>query len=235
MKLTQPIIDKIQNITQVAQLVGIDSVIIEKEMVRAINDEKVVMIFHSEDIDLPFGAIALNRLSSFASRLELAQAGEKFEIEAVTGTDEEYAKSLVMKNKKSKIEYRCANPSVIKAPRQIQDTMKVQVTLTPSDVNTLAKAVSAMGADMVEIISDSKGAQFKMTDINKDAFTHDITDLVKAVAGSKEDAINFTWRYPAKILLQIFKKQPDSTFMIGTNGLLNIAVSGINLFIIPQV
>lgn len=232
MKLTNELIAKIQNITQTAQLVGIDSVIIEKDAVRAIDDEKTVLIFHGDTNDIPFDAIALNRLSLFASRLELAKSGAGFEVEAITDDAKEYAKSLVMKNKKSKIDYRCANPSVIKAPRQIQDTMKYQVTLTPEIVNTLAKAATAMGSDCIEISATEDTAKFEMSDMNKDAFSLDITGNIKSI---KNGTLSFKQKYPIKVLIALFKKSPDSTFNIGENGLLNIIVNDINVFVLPQV
>ena len=235
MLLDKIIIDKIQSIIQTAQLVGIDSVIVSKEMVRATNIENTVIIFHGEDIDLPFDAIALNRLPTFASRLELAAAGEKFQIDATVDDNEEFAKSLTMKNKKTKIDYRCANPSTVKAPKQIQDAMCFEISLDAGDINTLGKAALAMGTDLIEISGDKDTAQIKMIDINRDEFKHDITGSAKIITGNKTKETSFSHKYPAKILLALLKKSPGEPFRIGAGGLLNITANGINLFIIPQV
>jgi hypothetical protein len=240
MKLTKEIVSQIRNITQTAQLVGIDSVIIEKEMVRAIDDEKTVLIFHEDTLNLPFDAIALNRLGNFTSRLDIAQSDEGLEIDAETDEDATSAKVLNMKGKKLKISYRCANPSVIKAPRQIQDVMRHKVSLSAEIVATLAKAAAAMGSDTITVVSDADGDRFEMSDVNKDIFALDFTGSIRAyevdAKRQKEAAAGkFSHKYPTKILLSLFKKVPDGEFLIGASGLLNIKINDINLYVLPQV
>lgn len=233
MKLSSDIISKISTITSTAQLVGINSVVIDNELIRGVDDQKQVLVFHSEDLNLPFGTIALNQLPVFASRLEIAQSAENFEVDAEV--DGDFAKSLVMKGKKIKVDFRCANPAVIKVPKQIQDTMRWSVDVAAADVATLAKAASAMGSDVITIAADGETAKFEMTDLNRDTFTLDISGSVTLEKGVKGE-LKFSNKYPAKILLILLKKTGGNcVFKIGQGGMLNIVVNGINLFILPQV
>ncbi len=234
MKLDTETITYMRNIVDTAKMVGIDSIIIEPNLIRAIDDDRCVVLHQTENVeDLPFGSIGLNRINIFSSRLDIARTQEKFTVEAIKGSDD-YARSLVMKGKGVKIDYRCANPSAIRAPKVIHDKMKFRVQMNGDAVLLLQKGATAMcSPDTVAIISNKDGVAFEMVDVNNDVFTHTFADQVQLLNGS--DKINFAHRYPVKVLLTLFKHDSDGTFDVGEKGILHIVVNGLGVYVLPQV
>ncbi len=235
MKLDTETITYMQNIVDTAKMVGIDSIIIEPGLIRAIDDNRCVVLHQTEDVeDLPFGSVGLNRISVFTSRLDIAKTQEKFTVDAVEGTDD-FAKSITMKGKGIKIDYRCANPSSIRAPKIIHDTMKYRVDLNSDAVLLLQKGQAAMGApETVAIISNKDGVAFELVDVNShDVFSHTFTDKVHALNGSTK--MTFAHRYPVKVLLTLFKHDSEGSFDIGEKGILHIDVNGLGVYVLPQI
>ncbi len=232
MKLDTTTISYIQNIVKTAQMVGIDNVIIEPERVRAIDDNKTVVLFQDKDVpELPFGSIGLNRIDVFQSRLDIVKTQPDFSIEAVS--EGEFVRSLNMKSKGTKVDYRCANPATIQAPRQVNDVMKHRVQLNAEAVLMLQKGQAAMGAETVTFISNKEGVSFELSDINSDVFAHTVSKSATSLTGDVDKG--FVHRWPIKILLPLFKYNVDGYFDIGQKGILSISVNGLTIFVLPQV
>jgi hypothetical protein len=234
MKIDKEALEYIRNVVQTAQIVNIDSVIIEPDHVRAIDDDKTVVLFQSEDVPaMEFGSIGLNRINVFLSRLDIAKTQDNFSIETITDSQNEYVRSLTMKGKGVKIDYRCANPTKIGAPRRLIDEMQTQVQLNPEAVMLMQKGLSAMGgAERVKIVCDGE-VSFEIVDVNSDVFKHTFADHADPIGDN--DDVSFSHLYPLKTLLALFKQAPNNQFKIGKKGILNIEVNGLNLYVLPQV
>jgi len=234
MKLDTNSIAYIQNVVKTAQMIDIDNVIIEPGLVRAIDDNKTVVLFQDKDVpDMIFGSIGLNRIGVFMSRLDIAKTQEDFTIDATTDDGSEFTRSLTMKAKGLKVDYRCANPTTIQAPKQVNDVMRYKVELNAEAVVLLQKGQSAMGAETVTIVSGKDGVNFELVDINDDVFSHLVTTKVETL--TDDDNTMFAYRYPIKTLLPLFKYNPEGFFTIGQKGILSISVSGLTIFVLPQV
>jgi len=234
MKLENNLITFIENVVKTGLSVNIDNVIIEKDMVRAIDDNRTVVIFQNTNVpELPFGSVGLTRVPVFLSRLEIAKTQEKFTVEAIIDEDDNYVRSVIMKSKGTKIDYRCANPTNIQAPRQINDNLVYRVQLNVEAVSLLQRGQSAMGSDTASIIGNEDGVSFELTDVNGDVFKHYISSDVQLLDNNADET--FSHRYLLKTLLALFKQNPDGSFDIGEKGILNINVNGLDLYVLPQV
>lgn len=233
MKLEAATIEYINSVVKTAQLIGIDNIIIEPDTVRAIDEAKTVVILQTKDVpDMPFGSIGLNRIGVFQSRYDIARVQDKFTMEAVIDDDNEFARALTMKGKGVKIDYRCANPTTITAPKVINDAAKNRVQLTGDAVLLLQKGQAAMGADTVTIISN-EGVSFEFVDVNNDVFKHTFADDAEPLTDDEDT--KFAHRYPAKTLLALFKHNPTGTFDVGNAGTLSLEINGLNVTVLPQV
>lgn len=221
-----------QSVIETAKLVGIDSIIIEPNLVRAIDDNSTVVINQNKDVpEMPFGSIGMNRLDIFTARYDIAKTQDNFTIEADVDSGSQFARSIVMKAKGMKIDYRCANPTAIKAPRQINDVMKYRVLLTTEAVVNLQKAQSAMKAEIVTIVSDN-GVSFELSDLNNDVFKYTFADNVEVITDGNG---KFAHRYPVKTLLPLFKQNAAGHFEIGAKGIAAFQLNGLKVFVLPQV
>lgn len=235
MKLDTPTLAYIENVVETASLVHIDDIIIETDRVRGIDqDRSVVMLQNFNVPELPFKAIGFNRLDIFTSRYQIAKICDNLEVEATQDDKNEFVRSLTMKGKGAKIDYRCPNPAALQSiPKNFNDPVKYKIKMTPEAVLLITRGVSAMKADEIEFVGNKDGVSFKMEDINKDAFVYKFSDDLQPEGDGT--ITNFAYRYPIKNLLVLFKQRPDQYFSITSRGVVKITVNNLDLYIPPRV
>lgn len=232
MKLDKNTVAYIQTVIETAKLVGIDAVIIEPNLVRAIDDNNTVVINQNKDVpDMPFGSIGMNRLDVFTARYDVAKTQENFTIEAEVDDGSQFVRQIIMKAKGMKIDYRCANPAAIKAPKQVNDVLKYRVTVPTEVIVNLHKAHSAMKSEIVSVISDV-GVSFELSDLNNDVFKYQFADKVDVLTDGNG---KFAHRYPVKTLLPLLKQNTTGFFEIGAKGIAAFQLNGLKVFVLPQV
>ena len=237
MNLSKETVEYIQKIVDTAQLVGIDEVVVEADSIRAVDENRTVVICHGDGLpNFEFGAIGLSRLSTFKSRLAIAEGQDGFKVEAET-RDDDSVMSLKFKGKGTKIDYLCGRPSNIKAPRAVNEQFLTKFTLNETAVKMISKGQNAMGgADTVTFICDDNGeVKFEIVDtINKDVFEFVLDTVADGIDGEKD--IAFVHRYPIKTLLAICKDESiDRMLYVGKKGILKAVVNNITVFVIPKV
>lgn len=227
----------IQNVVNTANLAKIDSVIIEPGRVRAVDMNKTVMIFQADNVPtFDFGSIGLNRLDVFTSRFNLAKELTNFSVEATTantsasGTPTTFIRALTMKGRGTKVEYRCANPATITAPKNLPDPDTFVAQMNATAVIRLTQGISAMGADTVTIKCDGEKMSMEMADVNNDTLQYEFDHAAKTMDG---DEANFTFKYPIKTIAPLFKASPTSAFVITARGMLKITINNLTVVVIP--
>lgn len=233
MKLDAITIAYIHTAVKTAKLVGTDAVIIEPGMVRAYHQDNGVAILQDKDVpEMPFGSIALARLDIFASRYDLVRTQTNFAMEVDIDEDANCVKSLIMKAKGTKIDYRCTKPTNIKAPRQINDTMKYRIKLNGESVVLINKAMSAMSAPEHMTLISNDGVSLELTDVNSDVFKHTIMEKPEGLTPDANG--KFAYRYFAKTLLPLLKQDSEGHFEVGTKGILAFHVNNLTVYVLPQ-
>lgn len=233
MKVNSKIVDQIEHIVRTAQKVGIDSVVIESDIIRAIDEHRTVVMNHKHDLDLPFSSIGLTRTNVFLSRLDIARTQTDLSVDVNVDDDKDFVKSIVMKSKGVKVDFRCGDPSNIKAPKSVNDELVCGVKLDPTTVVLLQRGQNAMNTDVVTIVSNDERIFFELQDDNGDKLDHTFEN--QQVNSINDGDTHFVHTYPLKIILPLFKENPEQEFLIGKKGILNISLGGINMFVLPQV
>ncbi len=232
MKLSQDLINFIEKVGKTGQIVNIDNLIIEPGSVRAIDDDRTVVVYQNTNVpEMPFGSIGLTRVGVFLSRLEIVKTRENYSLDVVTREGEDYALSISMRGVGTKIDYRCADPRTIQAPKQINDDMLYRVQINAEAVSLLQKGLGAMGSDSVSLVSGD-GVAFELTDINGDVLKHIFAPEMENLEDVSGD---FSYTYPVKTLLALFKQNPTGYFEIGGKGVLKISINDIDIYVLPQV
>ena len=162
----------IQNALVTANLVNIDSIIIEPNCVRATTEERDIVLLQLTDVPpMPFGSIGINRIDVFTSRIELAKSAGSFSVDATIedkNPDQPFVRSLNMIGKGINIEYRCANPATIKAYKTVNDEVVYRVNITSELVSMMHKGQTAMKSDEVAFVCNKTGVTMEISDINSD-------------------------------------------------------------------
>lgn len=248
MKLSSDTLSFIQRVVNTADLVKIESIIIEPNLVRAIDDNHTVFILQTKDVpDMEFGSIGLNRTNVFTSRFELGKTLADFVVEAtVEGKDPSsmFTRALTMTAKGIKVDYRCANPSLIKAPKQLHDTLVYQVQIDPEVVLMMQKGQAAMSSDEITFVGTGElhhqgagvpsGVFFEMSDINADKMSYQFANGATRLDDEDDQPVNFNHAYALKTLLPLFKVNPTGRFSLTTQGILKIVINGLDVYVMPR-
>lgn len=229
----------IQNVVRTAELVKIGNIIIEPDRVRAIDEDRTVILFQNKDVpSMIFGSIGLNRIDDFSSRFDIARSIDNFQVDVLVEGDDtktSFARALTMKAKGIKIDYRCANPATIQAPKTINDLPKYQIRMTPEAVLLMQKAQGAMHSDEITFVGSDEGVSFEVVDVNTDKMAYKFADRVQDISNDgKETPIKFNHKYPIKTVTTLFKTAPDSNFILTSRGMLKIVVNNLDVYILPR-
>lgn len=235
MNIDQPTIRYINSAVQVAKLVGMECVIIEPGRVRGMNEDSQIFFLHTDDVPtLPCGTVGITRLGPLVDRLSLIEkVGGEVNVTAVTETASlgQFVRSLTFKSGRTKVEYRCSNPSTIRAIKGINDPFDVDAELAPSAVMMMTQAAAAMQSENVRMHVSESGVMFSCSDINSDSFETEFGQTVMWGATAKENV----FEYPIKPLLAVLKHAPTSRVSFSTRGFLRATVKGFTIGIKPVI
>lgn len=236
MKIEPELAQYMYNAAKTANLVNIQSLIVEQDCIRGIDESNSVIIFDNKNnIDLPFEAIGITRIKTFITRYELASSKDNFNID-VTLNGNNIVQSLNMSGKGVKIDYRCGDPNKIKAPKKILDTPKYEIELDPEFVGMLQKGKDAVpDAVNFSIIYHKGVGSSEIIDTNNDVFKFDIFNPVIMVDEEDTSSINFNYKYPLKLILPLFKQDNGAKITIGVNGIMGIDINNLTIYVLPQV
>jgi len=234
MRLEQDIIDCLKNIVDAAGVAKLLNVSVEKGIIRGIDESKRVIVWQDQNVPtLPFTMLGLNRFDVLIPRLNLLYGQPNFSIDATISERDSCVSILTMKVPGSKVDFRCANPKTLMLPKSRNDTMVFQVQITPETVQFLTRSEAAMKMDLVTFVSNESGVRFEIVDNNGDVLSHTFAEQVENVTGGNDTT--FVGRYPLRVVLSLFKKATNGIFTIGQRGMMKVGVSGLDLYILPQV
>ena len=243
----------IQSVLKTAKLVKIQNVIIEPGKIRAMDDAQTVVIFQTINIpEMEFGSIGLNRIDVFMSRFDIIRTTSGFVIEATTaGMDPSigydkydlkqknidppmWAKSIKMTGKNTNIDYRCTNPSLMKAPKSRNDDAKYLIKMNNEAFNMIQKGKTAMQSELISFVGTAKGVFIHLTDINGDVLKYKFSDKIETVNKTDISVPTFQYNYNIETLLPIFKQDPEVNFNITHKGFLVVNINGLDIFLAPR-
>ena len=224
----------VQSVLRTASIVKIGNIVIAPNLVKGADDTKTVIIYQTTGIPaMPFGSIGINRADVFSSRVEIAKTAENFSIDAVmhTSTEQPFVRALTMKGKGIKIDYRCANPQVIPAPKFFNEVVTHSMKITPEAISLMQRGQAAMSTDEISFIGNDTGISFEMSDVNNDALVYQIDDHIVSATG---DAPNFSHKYPIKTVYSLFKANTDGFFHVTSRGLLKVVVNSLDIYVLAR-
>lgn len=231
MKLEAPTIEYITQAVTTAQLLGMESICIESTIIRAMLEDRSVFLLHTDNIpELPFEAVGITRLPQFLSRIKLVEDKDKFTIDSTIINDE--VKSLMMKCTGTKIDFKCASPAKVAAPRKFKDQPAFSMTMDQGTIDILKQSENAMKTDTLTIISNNELVCIEMNDVNNDVFRHQIDSEVTSL---NEESILFAHRYPSKLLISLLRHTGETPIEICSQGSLKININGFDIFVLPKV
>jgi hypothetical protein len=138
-----------------------------------------------------------------------------------------------MAGKGVKVNYRCANPAVIRAPKVLTDDVRYELTLTDEAINFMSKGSVAMASDEITITAGPDGTFFEITDINGDVFSYTFPSNAIDITSTKD--AEFSHTFPLKTLLPLLKAAgSDTVHLTDKNGMMKMVVEGFDVYVFPR-
>lgn len=237
MKVESIALDYIKRVVKCATIGKIDNVAVEPGRIRGMDDNQSVFIFQTDNVpEFEFGSIGFNRLPTFTTRLDMVTGADKLSITANTDTSKDgssFVRSLNFAAKGIKVDYRCANPAVIRAPKELVDSTKYEIVISPAAINYMARGMTAMSSDEIKIICDEDNTRFEIADVNGDVLTYEFDTTAVDITSSKPAEFEHT--YPLKTLLPLLKAMDHETcYITKDHGMIRMSVEGLDMYIFPR-
>jgi hypothetical protein len=238
MKIDPIELEHVKRVVKCATNAKIDNLVIEPGKIRGIDDDQTIILFHTEDVpQFSFGSLGLNRISTFVARFDLAANISGTEVSVETETDKNgqlFARALNIKGKGIKIDYRCANPAVIRAPRKFVDIVTYHVDMSPDVLFFMTKGQSAMASKEVTLTCKNSVTMFTITDVNGDELQYEFPLNAKDINNPANKSVEFTYSYSLTTLLPLLKNVPDQPFCItAPTGMIKLTIDGFDVYIMP--
>lgn len=228
----------LESILQLCSSVGIDSILIDEESVRGVNEEKSCVIISKDNIPTLNGnKIGLSRIGVLLARINLLKSDSNAYIEATKNEKSEITQLDIIATG-AKVQFRCTSTVLIKAPKSVNDSPHWLITVPENQIDLLVNGVRTMGAKKILLTKNGSKCNIECADVSQDTFSISLNTDVKWVCEDPNtEETNFVYYYPTDVLLPVIKQLSgkDIELTIGENGTLTTKINSHPITIISQI
>jgi hypothetical protein len=233
MKFTSHDCDMLKSIINTCHAAGIEAIIIEDGKLRCINEKHNAAIISTENLPaLGKLKIGLSRLDILRKRLSIF--GELVSIETTEKGDE--ISVLTMSSGKSKSQFRCTTPSMIKAPKAIDDAEVAAFNITKAEIETLNRAIGSMSVEVITLYVGKDQGRIELRDKANDRFDLELEGIPTKLSDAAE--LPMVLAYDVATLLPLLRSSGadgETTVVVGKQGTLTFLVNSYLITVIPQI
>lgn len=224
-------------------LVDISSLLIDKNGIRAKQDEKAVYLIEPGDYSfLEFDTLYINRVKALSPRIKMFETSKiDYSIDAEVkelADDTKIVSQLLLKGGKTKVKF---NTSILtkgtNLPREMRDPKYYSFTIQSSDLTILKKGISAMGAEQFKIYNKDDNVHCEIVDIERDSLNQEVSSEYELL---DEDAPqDFEFMYNFKILFPLLQEAGRQSekieIQVTRKGVICLIINGLSMYIFPEV
>ena len=250
--LSKESVNQITKVLETCLAAGFEKIVIENSKdgnsVRGMSEDQTCLLVTNEGGPSLDGAkaLGLSRLNILKSRIGVINGIDK-EISVSTEVNAKgEVSSLQFKGERAKTQFRCASPSIIKAPKGVNDQEFVKISIKKEDVNIISNAIRAMQAKTLSLVgklnkdTDNVEVFIEILDATQDVFSIKVCDAAEFIDDSCEDSV-FAFDYLASIFTALLKQnvsclkedEPVIELLVGQIGSIWLKIYN-NVFIILQ-
>ena len=242
MKLSQDSIKQLTSLLSIANVSGIDRIIINSSSIRGIDSKKTLLLIDSNDgkIDLDGANMAISRPGTLASMMNLIgkDGDDKLNVEIVRDASGSDVVSLKLVGNNSKAEFRCAATEIGDAiPRALNSVPSWEFALSGETVTQVVAAASALGADRVGLMYKNGEMSFEVQYSNTDSIVTRATSDIHWLREDEPAQNSFYHIVPCKSLFPLLKvATSDNDFInvvVGSAGVVTFEVKKLKMFVLP--
>lgn len=224
-------------------LVDIDSVMIDKNGLRAKQDDKAVYLIEPGDFSfLEFDVLYTNRVKDLAPRLKMFETTKMdyvihSEIKELQD-DTNIVSKLILKGGNTKVSF---NTSMIaknvNLPRQMKDPTYYQFSIQSNDLNILKRGISAMGAEEFKIYTENDEVYCQIKDIEGDVLTQKVASSFKQIDDDAEDdfEVSYNFKIIFPLLNEAGREHDKFKIKITRKGIMLLKINGLSMYIFPEL
>lgn len=236
MKLSRADATHLNNLLTTAALGGVESIVLDGGFASGLNSKNAMFITQTDVPALP-QKMGISRLSVLRQRLELLVTDPDVTIDAKESDRGEIVQ-LEIAAGKSKIQFRCTNTALIKAPKQLNDDTLCKLTIDKDQLQLILNSIKVMGAKQISIsLKDTGVATFITADTNNDRMSVELDKPIEWII-DEDDVESQVHVFNTDILSTMLRHGSTDdgiTFSIGCSGTITIQLNGHNMYIFSQV
>lgn len=223
-------VDLIKRCCRVARALSMESFAIDGNIVRGQAEGGMLLVHELDDEIIKIG---VSRASTLFNRLTMMGEGGEFTMHTEKNDKDEIVR-LVMKAKGTKLDFKCASPERIRAPKALKDKVVASFNITVNTLQMLRKASSAMSVKHLSFIVDDSSVTIRLVDDQNDEFRHVAADASVKTTNDYEDKQTFT--YDLKNFLQVLKDSGENGEVCVTKrGFLLCQYEGLTVLLAPSL
>jgi hypothetical protein len=235
-KFTPQDITALKNAISAARLVGVDAFVIRDGKVSGVSEKMNGCIFSdfsfTDNHDIKIG---LNRLSELDKRLSLF--GDSIDV-TLDVTSEGKAKIMHIKTASGRVEFRCTDPKMIKAPTEITDPVVAVGVMSKAEVSQIVRGVNVLSSEKIMMhIDRNQIIRFEAKDSTNDTFEFKLENPAEFIDEATPMLTSFDGAggVIAKLLDASSKECDPVTFSISQTGQLRVTYNSYELIAIPKI
>lgn len=236
MKLTAQDTANLSSILSTCLLGGIESIVIEDGYVRGLSENKTFAIISNFNIPKFPCRIGLARIASLKQRLELFVNNAATVIEAKESERGDIS-TLDISAGRSKVQFRCTSPMLIKAPKTINDEEAFKIFASREELKMVLNAVKVMGGKDVQlVIKKDRSVSFSLSDASNDVFNSSLETPCELLGEEQDSVVHY---YHSDIFLAVMRagiEANDSVvFTVGEVGTIRSEVNGHSVVMFSKI
>jgi hypothetical protein len=237
-KISKATLALIKRTIDIAEANDIEHVLFANKKIRGHSIENGIFILQEVEEEFEFPPLALTRLSTLKKRLALVDNITEYDAFYVNDPTGAKVVQLILKSKRTKIEFRCANPDNVRCPIRVSDPVFYTFDMDADTVTVLNRVTSAMGAEVVAFYGNKSQPNLliKVQDNNKDLLEH--TTESPIIWDQECDTEEFNFIYSSKKIARLLRDSVASnykTVKITRKGMLITPSNGINVYTVAEV
>lgn len=231
-KLSRKTIDTIFNALKGAMAIKCEELLFDDFGISGRAIETNILIIQPMEDEFEFTALGIGRIADLYSRLKLVMDDD-----TLTGSFEEFREGkvgkLIFKTKKTKVEFRCKDPQLIKTRKVFNDAIIMSFNLNADAIRFMTTGSSAMKNKSVTFKLIDDKMYLRLIDSEGDVLDHMITDSVDVEPEVEGEEISFSYEMP-KMAPLLNAHRENTTVNISKRGIMNLSSEGFNIYLVPD-
>lgn len=235
-KLNKQDIEIISKAIDIAQANEIVDVLFQDSRIGGYSSEAGIFILQEMPAPFSFPPLALSRLDSLKKRLSLVDNLSDYEV-FYEGDDKKITK-LTFKSKRTKVEFRCIDPSRVKAPTKVNDPVWFSFEMDAETLTVLNRVTTAMDVKTISLIGNKSKPSLllKVEDENHDILEHETESKITWSSDATVDEFNFV--YSTKKISRLIRDAVSANFKtvkITKRGFLITQSKGVTVYTVAEI